>query len=58
MPNMSYCRFENTLSNLRECLAHMDDKVSDSEQRAREKLIALCQEIAIDFGIDDDADDD
>jgi hypothetical protein len=51
MANMSYVRFENTLSDLRDCAEHMDDDVSDTtEERAREKLIRLCQRIANDYG--------
>jgi len=48
MSNMSYCRFENTLSDLRDCQNHLSenpDKLSEYEKRAREELIAVCQEI-------------
>jgi hypothetical protein len=47
MANMSYCRFENTLSDLLDCYDSLDeDVVSKSEIRAREKLIRLCRKIA------------
>jgi CCR4-NOT transcriptional regulation complex NOT5 subunit len=47
MGNMSYCRFENTLSSLLDCLEHLDDKLEDeSELKARNKLIKLCREIS------------
>ena len=50
MANMSYCRFENTLHDLRDCLEHMeDDDLSDDEVRARAKLCDTCKTIAIDF---------
>jgi len=45
MANMSYCRFENTASDLLDCLEHIRDDVSDSEENARQKLIDLCREI-------------
>ena len=55
MPNMSYCRFSNTLSDLRDCEKHMEDQgLSDAEQQARDKLIALCQRIANDWAEDDE----
>lgn len=56
MSNMSYCRFRNTLSDLRDCYENMeepeDSELSREEERAREQLIILCQQIAEDFGQD------
>lgn len=49
MSNMGYCRFENTLRDLRDCYDHMDEELSESEMRAKKKLITLCSEIALDF---------
>jgi hypothetical protein len=49
MGNMSYCRFINTLQDLRDCVEHIDDELSNEEAKAREKLIKLCQDIAGDF---------
>ena len=50
MSNMSYCRFENTLGDLEDCLEHMDDDdLSGDEVRARAELKTICKEIAIDF---------
>lgn len=47
MPNLSYCRFENTLADLRDCYENIDaDNLSASEADARDELIALCREIA------------
>jgi hypothetical protein len=53
MPNMSYCRFRNTLSDLRDCQEALvdlacdgEDSLSDEEKRAKDSLIALCHEIA------------
>lgn len=46
MANMSYCRFENTLNDLRDCLEHINDEIeSKRELTAREDLIATCKEI-------------
>jgi hypothetical protein len=51
MPNMSYCRFENTANDLRDCQEHMDDTddLSPHEQKARLRLIRLCSQIASDY---------
>lgn len=61
MSNMSYCRFENTLSDLQDCKEQLEllfqrgvegelpDRISegnDREREARIKLIELAQEIA------------
>lgn len=52
--NMSYCRFENTLGDLRDCYNAMvepdDDKLSEDETRAKKQLIKLCQKIVDEFG--------
>jgi len=51
MGNMSYCRFENTLADLRDCQEHMDDKdLSSEEAKARLRLIRVCSQIEGDFG--------
>lgn len=68
MPNMSYCRFQNTLLDLRDCYHHLDDPLNDiecddigdletvsqEEHDARKELIALCQKISDNYGEDDD----
>lgn len=44
MPNMSYCRFENTFRDLQDCANHWhDDDLSESEKLYQKKLIELCQ---------------
>ncbi len=53
MPNMSHCRFENTLSDLRDCHDNMTDRLSKRENSARERLIRLCHEIARDVPLDE-----
>ena len=55
MSNMSYCRFQNTLPDLRDCYEHIfDSDLSQDEERARKRLIKLCKEIAEDFTDDED----
>jgi hypothetical protein len=58
MANMSYCRFQNTLSDLRDCEGsdgmHDPDVLSDEEKKARKSLIALCLSIAGEFGEEDE----
>ena len=49
MSNMGYVRFENTLSDLRDCHEHMEDTLSASEHEARRRLVALCHEIAFNY---------
>ena len=51
MPNMSYCRFRNTLTDLRDCHENLDDTPEELEEvRARERLVKLCIAIAEDYG--------
>lgn len=59
MTNMSYCRFENTLADLKDCEDNWNgselddgslDKLSESEQRARERLLEVCRRIISDYG--------
>ena len=47
MGNMSYCRFQNTLQDLRDCYDHLDDDLgSEEEKKARDSLSKLCRRIA------------
>ena len=48
MSNMSYCRFQNTLPDLRDCRDALDDEVGPEEEAARKKLIKICREIVAD----------
>ena len=54
MSNMSYCRFQNTRLDLRDCKEALDDgefeSLSGEELHAAKRLIAICQEIAIEYG--------
>jgi len=45
MANMSYCRFENTYRDLVDCYTNMEDELSESEYKYRERLIKLCKDL-------------
>lgn len=45
MANMSYCRFHNTLQDLRDCEANLWEDLDGGEFRKRLRLIQLCKEI-------------
>ena len=55
MSNMSYCRFQNTLMVLHECVRALNDmgdyerELSGDELKACKQLIKLCKQIADDF---------
>ena len=50
--NMSYCRFQNTLEALRECMDALDEidydveKLCSDEMRAAKQLAHLCWQFA------------
>ena len=52
--NMSYCRFQNTVTDLQDCYDNWeetaDDDLSEEETRARTRLLKLCREIAECYG--------
>lgn len=56
--NMHYCVFRNTLQSLREAYEDMADmdmtELSDEERSAFEQLVTLCNDIADDYGEDDE----
>ncbi len=49
MPNMSYCRFENTYRDLMDCYNNMDNVEGYIEKKYRTRLIELCKEIIQDY---------
>jgi hypothetical protein len=54
MSNMSYCRFENTLADLRDCYENWDSKLeNESEVKARARMLKLCKDIVDDYGDDE-----
>jgi len=50
MANMGYCRFRNTLQDLRDCYDHMGDKLSYEEEQAFKLLVKECKDIWDDYG--------
>lgn len=55
---MSYCRFENTFNDLRDCSDNMEKEgLSQVETVKRQQLIELCIEIAENYGDEHDEDD-
>ena len=58
MSNMSYCRFQNTLSDLRDCEDALDDMEDPQEELSREEfrafqaLIQICIDLAATYGRD------
>jgi hypothetical protein len=47
MANMSYCRFENTFRDLKDCYNNMgSDDLSEREWEYRRQMIKLCMSIA------------
>lgn len=49
MPNLSYCRFRNTLNDLRDCLDVIDyesiEDLSDEELMALKQMVDVCEQI-------------
>lgn len=52
MSNMSYCMFQNTLQDLRQCAERLGeigdelDELSEDEQRSARRMISICSDIA------------
>lgn len=47
MPNMSYCRYENTMDDLRDCLENIHREAENRfDEGARQAMIELFKEIA------------
>ena len=57
MSNMSYCRFENTFHDLRDCYEALRDRdvdgPSEHERNAMRGLLELCKKIAEEFEPED-----
>lgn len=54
MANLSYCRFENTLSDLLDCEENLDEMlnhgdVDGTEYKAARRLIVMCNRIAANY---------
>lgn len=52
--NMSYCRFRNTVGDLRDCLEHISDEPSYEETRAREELLRLIVDFVVEAELYDE----
>jgi hypothetical protein len=52
MGNMGYCRFENTVNDMGDCIEVIDETadLSESEEKQRIKFIEACVEVALDYG--------
>jgi len=59
MANMSYCRFENTYHDLKDCyealneadsLESLEQTVNEYEKKFIQKLVELCKDIVDEFG--------
>ena len=56
MPNMSYCRFENIVDDMRDCESALDEisgnieqLESESERKYAKRFIQICKRIASDY---------
>ena len=56
MSNMSYCRFQNTFQDLRDCVQEMDDaynikdmELSEDEARAMKQMYSWCERFIENF---------
>ena len=50
MSNMSYCRFQNTKTDLLDCEENMENiDIDEDEARARKSIIKICKRIVDDY---------
>ena len=50
MSNMSYCRFENTMRDLRDCLRHIaEDAENHRDEDSRQEMLELFRTIGEDY---------
>ncbi len=55
---MSYCRFENTYSDLLDCLDHIDQKASNErDERYRVRLVDLLKRVNDEYDLIEDLDE-
>ena len=52
MSNMSYCRFNNTAPEVRDCSDHILDHLTGEERRARVSLVYYCIDLLSAIGLD------
>ena len=53
MSNMGYCRWQNTLADLRDCYHSDREPDSREELQARIQLINLCQKFINEYDVED-----
>lgn len=58
MPNMSYCRMENTYHDLMDCYEGWDATVSESELEYRDMIFQLAKNIVEDFSFNETLEED
>lgn len=46
---MSYCRFQNTVSDLRDCYDNFDNDLYDREFQARQEILNIAKSIVEDY---------
>ena len=50
MGNMSYCRFENTMNDLRDCLRHIaEDAENRRDENSRQEMLDYAQKAGVVF---------
>jgi len=45
MPNMSYCRFENTFNDFMDCLQNITEETNSRDEQYRQDMLALLVEM-------------
>lgn len=45
MPNMSYCRFENTFGDLLDCFNNINEETNSRDEDYRQKMINLLTDL-------------
>lgn len=50
MSNMSYCRFQNTATDLRDCRNNFDDDLEWEEFYARNQIVKRAKRIVASYG--------
>lgn len=54
MSNMSYCRFENTVGDLKDCAENLFDTLdNEHEIKARARLVKIAHQIAADCPLEE-----
>lgn len=54
MPNMSYCRMQNTEGDLRDCFENWEEVESEDEIQARARILKLAEKIVAEYGKQDE----